>query len=98
MFRAVISRDDGEPWGPTGMSTEKWLEVPPSYVLLDRLIATQPGVLFAGLTESLPQRDPYPHVIRWRGDDYLEDGHHRAVRAMLLGYTTLRARVLNVFD
>lgn len=101
MFAGTISRDDGEPWGPTGMSTALWMDVETELVPMATLWATQAGILLAPLIDPSTEpvgRDPFPHVIRWRGRDYLEDGHHRAVRAMLNGHTFLRVRVLTVPD
>jgi hypothetical protein len=101
LLAGVISRDQGEPWGPTGMTTAKWRDVPVVDVVIAELIATQPGVLFSSLSDAAPGPvggDPFPHVIAWRGGLYLEDGHHRVVRAALRGETTVRARMLEVAD
>jgi len=97
-FAGVISRDQGEPWGPTGMSTAKWMHVPTQTLPIAQLHATQPGVLFHALTgDRAPVGgDPLPHVIAWRGAYYLEDGHHRVMRAALAGHAEIEARVLQV--
>lgn len=97
IFRGIISRDGGTPWPATGMTSAKWLDVPCRAFYIANLIATQPGVLFAGLTE--PPRppvggDPYPHVIEWDGRLFLEDGHHRVTRAALAGRRYITARHL----
>lgn len=98
MFAAVISRDHGEPWGPTGMTSALWLTIPARPVLIAELVATQPGLYLHPLIEPATPvgGDPYPHVIDWRGRLYLEDGHHRTVKARLDGATTIDARVLRV--
>lgn len=98
MFRGIISRDQGEPWGPTGMTSTKWLDVPTEVVCIADLVATQPGVLLHALVDDTEPvgGDAHPHVIEWDGTLYLEDGHHRAMRARLDGYRTLTARVLRV--
>jgi len=98
MFKAIISRDNGEPWGPTGMSTSKWLRQPVQTFRIADLIATQPGILLHALTDGFQSRgaDAYPHVIQWQGNTYLEDGHHRVVRAAINGERTVSARVLEV--
>jgi Arc/MetJ family transcription regulator len=99
MFAGVISRDLGEPWPATGMSSARWLTVPAQWVEIDRLVATQPGIYFDGLDASEHVGgDEFPHVIEWRGTLYLEDGHHRAVKAALTGERLLLARVLVVPD
>lgn len=99
MFAGVISRDQGEPWGPTGMTSARWLTVLPYELPIEALTATQPGVLFHALTDSAPAPvggDELPHVIAWRRELYLEDGHHRVMRAALRGERTVTARVLHV--
>lgn len=98
MFKAIISRDDGCPWGETGMTTARWREeVEPEAVAIADLIATQPGILLHALTadwEAEPVGgDPVPHVIDHGGLLYLEDGHHRVMRAALAGQATIDARV-----
>lgn len=94
MFKGV---DPTRPWPSTGMTTAKWMELPvfPTYIPV--LIATQDGVYFKNLLSDEPSEyviDPYPHVIFWRGEFYLEDGHSRVMRAILRGLSTIQARVL----
>lgn len=93
MFAAV---DPTRPWEPTDMSTAKWLRLPARPVPLGDLIATQDGVYLAPLLGEPSSHcgDPVPHVIAHDGRLYLEDGHHRAVRAALNGQRQLHARVL----
>jgi hypothetical protein len=101
MFKAIISRDNGCPWGETGMTSGKWLDIPTTLVPIRELIATQPGVLLHALSDEAPTPvggDRFPHVIRWQGSLYLEDGHHRVVRARLNGRRAVRARVLALSD
>jgi hypothetical protein len=102
-FASIISRDHGEPWPATGMSTQRWMdEVPVRQVRIRDLIATQSAVALAALVEDYRrgdqphERDPHPHVIAWCGSLYLEDGHHRAIRALLRGEPTIDARVLEI--
>jgi hypothetical protein len=101
MFKAIISRDNGEPWGSTGMTTTRWkTEIVPELVEIRELIATQPGLLLAALATGWDKTpiggDPIPHVIAYDGNLYLEDGHHRVARAALRGMTHVPARVLVV--
>jgi len=98
MFKAIISRDNGEPWGNTGMNTSKWLLQPVQTFPIADLIATQPGILLHALVDGIAPvgADAYPHVIQWQGNTYLEDGHHRVVRAAINGERTVTARVLEV--
>jgi hypothetical protein len=66
-------------------------------VKIGDLIATQPGIYFHGLDrDHHVGGDRYPHVINWAGHLYLEDGHHRALRAALNGEATITARVLTI--
>lgn len=95
MFAGV---DVSRPWPKTGMTSEKWLEVPTRAVQIRSLFATQDGVYLKPLVE--PEApvggDDYPHVIIWKQRYYLEDGHHRVVRAAMNGYQLVFARVLFV--
>lgn len=102
MFASIISRDGGCPWGETGMTSAKWLDVPTELVTIRDLVATQPGILLHALSEDYEAPpiggDPLPHVVAWRGRSYLEDGHHRVVRAALRGASEVEARVLEIPD
>lgn len=91
-FRGVRERV----WEPTGLSTAAWLLVPVREIFIGDLFATQDGVYLTPLLTREPGSacgDPFPHVILFRGDLYLEDGHHRVLRAALNGQTTVQARV-----
>jgi hypothetical protein len=81
-----------------GMTSEKWLDVPVQAVQTRFLIATQDGIYLKPLMkpETAVGGDSHPHVIGHKGRLYLEDGHHRAVRAMIEGRPLLFARVLFV--
>ncbi len=98
MFKSIITRDHGEPWPATGMTSQRWLSVPLRTVLIEDLIATQSGVYFHGLVDNIVPvgGDIYPHVILWQGEYYLEDGHHRVVRTRLKGYDRIVVRVLEI--
>jgi hypothetical protein len=97
IFRSVISRDNGTPWLATGMTSARWLTIPVRRVKIADLTATQPGIYFHGLDlEHHVGGDPHPHVINWAGHLYLEDGHHRTLRAALNGEHTITARVLTI--
>lgn len=78
-----------------------WLEVPVRNVVIADLIATQPGIYLHALSESyhmLERFDPYPHVVLWKGEMYLEDGHHRVLKARLDGETTIDLRIFEIVD
>ena len=96
MLAGIISRDNGCPWGTSGQTSASWLLVPVRVVSIKNLIATQPGLLFEALiTPTLPiGGDPLPHVIEFEGKQYLEDGHHRVIRAAMRGRTHVVVRYL----
>jgi len=97
VFADIISRDNGCPWGTTGLTSKTWHDVQIRTLPISSLIATQPGVLLHALSDNAPEPvggDPLPHVILYQGKYYLEDGHHRVVRARLAGNQTIQARLL----
>ncbi|MBC7373236.1 MAG: type II toxin-antitoxin system VapB family antitoxin, partial [Frankiales bacterium] len=79
IFRAV---GDGRPYPDPGMSSREWAALPPTQVALDHLITTKKvldlDVLLA--EDSTFYGDMFAHVVQWRGELYLEDGLHRALR------------------
>ena len=92
IFRAV---GEGRPYPEHGLTARDWSEIPPRQLRLDQLITTK-RQLFLDLLlseDSTFYGDLFPHVVQWRGDLYLEDGMHRALRAALQQRPTLHARV-----
>jgi Arc/MetJ family transcription regulator len=93
IFKAV---GEGRPYPDHGYATRDWSAVPPRAVRLDELITTkralQLDVLLAD--DSTFYGDLFPHVVQWRGELYLEDGLHRALRTALHQRTSMHARVL----
>lgn len=75
-----------------------WAEVAPRQVRLDQLVTTRRQLdLDALLSEdSTFYGDLFAHVVKWRGELFLEDGLHRAVRAALQQRNVLHARVLDL--
>jgi Arc/MetJ family transcription regulator len=59
------------------------------------LITTKAGLdlNFLLAEDSTFYGDLFAHVVRWRGELYLEDGLHRALRAALHQRHVLHARV-----
>lgn len=99
MLAGVISRDEGCPWGTSGQTSATWKKIPTRTVVIKHLWATQPGILFDAIIRPEAEAvggDSFPHVIEWDGKMYLEDGHHRVVRAALAGRTTIEVRYLIV--
>ena len=94
IFKAV---GDGRPYPDHGHVTAKqWSDVPPRQVRLDELITTKRSLDLDTLLDedSTFYGDLFAHVVQWRGDLYLEDGLHRALRAALHQRLMIHARVL----
>ncbi len=89
---------EGRPYPDLGMTLRDWAALPPSQVQLDRLITTKRtldlDVLLA--EDSTFYGDMFAHVVEWRGELYLEDGLHRALRAALQQRNQIHARVLTI--
>ncbi|MDR2381255.1 MAG: type II toxin-antitoxin system VapB family antitoxin [Bifidobacteriaceae bacterium] len=96
IFKAIA---DGRPYPDHGFATSRqWARVPPRQVRLAELVTTKSTLDLASLLaeDSTFYGDLFAHVVYWRGEYYLEDGLHRAVRAALRGRGTLHARVANL--
>ena len=95
IFRAV---GEGRPYPDHGLSTRDWALIPPTQVQLDHLITVKKtldlDVLLA--EDSTFYGDMFAHVVDWRGELYLEDGLHRALRCALGQRKVLHARVHRV--
>jgi Arc/MetJ family transcription regulator len=94
IFKAV---GDTRPYPDHGrVSTKDWSDVPPRQVRLQDLVTTKTtldlGMLLS--EDSTFYGDLFAHVVEWKGNLYLEDGLHRALRAALQQRPTLHARVL----
>lgn len=89
---------DGRPYQDHGLSVTEWAQLPPTQVRLAELITTKRTLdLDALLAEdSTFFGDLFAHVVKYKGDLYLEDGLHRAVRAALQQRPLLHARVLDL--
>lgn len=86
---------DGKPYPDHGMTPKEWAAIPPRPVRLDQLITTKRELALDRLLadDSTFYGDLFPHVVEWKGNLYLEDGVHRALRAALQQRTTIHARV-----
>lgn len=95
IFKAV---GEGRPYPEHGLGSRDWAKVPPRQVRLDQLITTKSGLHLQSLLaeDSTFYGDLFPHVVQWRGELYLEDGLHRALRAALQQRLVLHARVLDL--
>ncbi len=90
---------DGRPYPDHGLTTPKqWAQVAPRQVRLVDLVTTKRVLDLAFLVseDSTFYGDLFAHVVAWRGELYLEDGLHRALRAALAQRPLLHARVLDL--
>jgi Arc/MetJ family transcription regulator len=91
---------DGRPYPEHGTTSRAWAEVPPRQVRLDELVTTKDTLHLDALLDedSTFYGDLFAHVVQWRGELYLEDGLHRALRAALQQRHVLHARVHELTD
>lgn len=94
VFRGI--RAD-RPYPATGMTSIRWVsEVPVERVDVTRLWLTQQHLSVEALLSPWTPthcHDPLPHVVTYADDWYLEDGHHRVIRDVMLGNLEILARV-----
>jgi Arc/MetJ family transcription regulator len=95
IFKAV---HDGRPYPDHGLSARDWGTVAPRSVRLNELITTKRELALDHLldADSTFYGDLFPHAVLWRGELYLEDGLHRALRAALENRASIHARVLDL--
>jgi len=89
---------DGRPYPDHGLTARGWAALPPRQVRLDELVTTKDQLDLSSLLDedSTFYGDLFAHVVEWRGERYLEDGLHRALRAALQQRHVLHARVHTV--
>jgi Arc/MetJ family transcription regulator len=99
-LRGVIFKrvGDDRPYPDHGLRPKDWSALPPRQVRLDELVTTKGTLDLTALLDedSTFYGDLFAHVVEWKGDMYLEDGLHRALRAALQQRQVLHARVLVV--
>ena len=95
IFKAV---GNSRPYPEHGLSSRDWAKIPPRQVRLDGLVTTKRELALDALLDdqSTFYGDLFSHVVRWRGELYLEDGLHRALRAALHQRTSVHARILDL--
>ena len=96
IFKSV---GDARPYPDHGhVSTRDWASIPPRQVRLADLVTTKSTLDLAALLseDSTFYGDLFPHVVRYQGALYLEDGLHRAVRTALHHRSIMHARVLDL--
>jgi Arc/MetJ family transcription regulator len=88
------------PYPDHGLAGGGWSEIKPQQIKLEELVTTQHTLDLEKLLadDSTFFGDLYAHVVRWRGELYLEDGLHRAVRAALQQRAVMHARVHDLGD
>ena len=100
MLSTVIFKrvGDGRPYPDHHLGPRDWAALPPRQVRLDELVTTKDTLQLDTLLDedSTFFGDLFAHVVDWRGDLYLEDGLHRALRAALQQRQVLHARVHTV--
>ena len=90
---------EGRPYPDHGLTTSRqWSQVPPRQVRIESLVTTKRTLDLALVLseDSTFYGDLFAHVVSWRGELYLEDGLHRALRAALQQRGLLHARVLEL--
>ena len=97
IFKRVGSE---RPYPDHGLGSREWASVPPRQVRLDELVTTKDTLQLATLLDEDGTffGDLFAHVVLWRGELYLEDGLHRALRAALQQRSVLHARVIRMED
>ncbi len=89
---------ESRPYPEHGLSAREWAAIPPRQIRLDELVTTKDTLQLYTLLDddSTFFGDLFAHVVEWRGELYLEDGLHRALRAALQQRHVLHARVHGV--
>ncbi|HJE51764.1 MAG TPA: type II toxin-antitoxin system VapB family antitoxin [Tessaracoccus flavescens] len=89
---------DSRPYPDHGYTQKQWISIAPHQVRLDELVTTKRTLDLEALLEedSTFYGDLFAHVVAYRGELYLEDGLHRALRAALQQRQTMHARVLEL--
>jgi Arc/MetJ family transcription regulator len=97
IFKAVR---EGRPYPDHGTTSREWTAIPPRQVHLEELVTTKREMDLGRLLDddSTFYGDLFAHVVEWRGQLYLEDGLHRALRCALQSRRVLHARVLRLSE
>ena len=95
IFKGV---QEGRPYPPLGLTPREWAQIPPRQFRLDQLTTVTTVLALDKLLseDSTFYGDLFAHVVHYRGELYLEDGLHRAVRSALRNRTIVHARLLDL--
>ena len=95
IFKSV---GDRRPYPEHGRGPADWGDLPPRQIRLADLITTKRTLDLEALLDEQSTffGDLFAHVVLWRGELYLEDGLHRALRTALYGRPIIHARVLDL--
>ena len=95
IFKAVR---DGKPHPEHRLSPRSWATIPPRQFRLDQLTTVTTVLALDKLLseDSTFYGDLFSHVVKWKGEIYLEDGLHRAVRSALRNRPIIHARLLDL--
>lgn len=99
LFKRVES---ARPYPDHGLTQRDWAEIPPTRIRISNLVTTKKELDLTRVLDddSTYFGDLFAHVVDWRGELYLEDGLHRALRAALGngGDTLIHGRVYHLGD
>ena len=97
IFQRVL---DARPYPEPKLTNDQWGELAPRQIRLAELSTTRSTLDLNALlaSDSTFFGDLFAHVVQWRGELYLEDGLHRALRTALYGRPIIHARVLDLDD
>lgn len=89
---------EGRPYPDHGFGSREWAQIAPRQVRIDALVTTKDTLHLSTLLDEdgTFYGDLFAHVVLWRGELYLEDGLHRALRSALHQRNILHARVLDL--
>lgn len=74
-FKGIAKR----PYDQALLKGVPWEPLAPELMDFSGIWLTQAGLNIAGIFGETFSTDPYPHIVEWERECYLEDGHHRLV-------------------